>query len=103
MYQQDSGSRTELVVALLGAEVAESGLDAAAMRAVYSGDHDVWVDAIEASGMFGFPALAEITASWAADPRVLRDALLAEADELTQRRCMSAWAALDVRPIAAAR
>lgn len=93
--------RSELVVALLAAESADAGIDADAMERVYTGAHDEWSGALEATGVFGLRALAEITERWAADPRLLRDALLAEADELTRRRCLAAWTAFDTRPIAA--
>ncbi|MEU4813453.1 hypothetical protein AB0H20_30000 [Nocardia fluminea] len=93
--------RSEMVVALLAAEFADAGIDADAMERVYTGAHDEWARALEATGVFGVRAVAEITACWAADPRVLRDALLAEADEFTRRRCLAAWTAFDTRPIAA--
>ena len=93
--------RSELVGALLAAEVADAGLDLEAMRRVYTGAHDEWVQALETTGVFGLRALAEIAKSWAADPRLLRDALLADADELTRRRCHTAWTSFETRPIAA--
>ncbi len=90
--------RSEMVTALLA---ADAGIDADAMERVYAGAHDEWSQALAATGMFGLRALAEITERWAADPRLLRDALLAEADEFTRRRCLAAWTAFDTRPIAA--
>ncbi|MFD3510583.1 hypothetical protein [Nocardia sp. NPDC058666] len=93
--------RREMVGALLAAELADAGIDADAMGRVYSGVHDEWLDALEATGMFGVRAIAAIAESWAADPRVLRDALLVEADEFTRRRCLSAWTSFETRPIAA--
>ncbi|MEV0684153.1 hypothetical protein AB0I35_09830 [Nocardia sp. NPDC050378] len=88
--------RAELVGALLGADI-----EADAMRRVYAGDHDDWMTALESTGLFDLRALAEIASSWAADPRVLRDALLAEADEFTRRRCLAEWAALERGPVVA--
>ncbi|MET9216520.1 MULTISPECIES: hypothetical protein [unclassified Nocardia] len=91
--------RNELVGALLAAEYADAGIDSDAMRRVRDGEHEEWLSALEATGMFGIRALAEIAGEWTADPRLLRDALLAEADEFTRRRCLATWTALG-RPAA---
>lgn len=91
--------RGELVGALLAAEFAD--IDADAMCRVHAGAHGEWLAALETTGLFGRTALAEIAACWAADPTLLRDALLGEADELTRRRCLSAWSSLDAGPVAA--
>ncbi|WP_446224577.1 hypothetical protein ACTWPB_05290 [Nocardia sp. IBHARD005] len=93
--------RSELVGALLAAEFADAGIDTDAMRSVHTGAHHEWLSALESTGMFDVRAMAEIAQRWAADPALLRDALLAEADELTRRRCLAAWAAFDTRPFAA--
>lgn len=90
--------RSELVAALLAAEYADAGIDPDAMRLVHAGEHEQWLSALEATGMFGVRALADIAAEWTADPALLRDALLTEADEFTRRRCLSVWATLDQRP-----
>ncbi|MGY0503505.1 hypothetical protein ACWZHB_33895 [Nocardia sp. FBN12] len=94
-------NRAELVGALLAAEFADAGIDTDAMHRVYTGAHAEWLRALEATGMFGVRALAEIAEGWAADPRLLRDALLTESDELTRRRCLTTWTTYDTRPIAA--
>ncbi|MEV6361486.1 hypothetical protein [Nocardia asteroides] len=93
--------RAELVGALLAAEFADAGIDPDAMHRVHAGAHGEWVSALESTGMFGVRALAEIAAEWAADPRLLRDALLTEAEEFTRRRCLTTWSELDRRPAAA--
>ncbi|MFE6925796.1 hypothetical protein ACFVAV_32615 [Nocardia sp. NPDC057663] len=92
--------RSELVGALLAAEFADAGIDPDAMGRVHAGAHEEWLSALEATGMFGIRALAEIAAEWAADPRLLRDALLAEADEFTRRRCLATWTTFDHGPAA---
>ncbi|WP_410873534.1 hypothetical protein [Nocardia sp. A7] len=98
---QEPHNRAEMVGALLAAEFADVGIDPDVMHLVYTGAHAQWLQALEATGMFGVRALAEIAAHWAADPCLLRDALLAESDELTRRRCLAVWASFDTRPIAA--
>ncbi|MFD6392838.1 hypothetical protein ACWF9G_32060 [Nocardia sp. NPDC055029] len=90
--------RSALVGALLAAEYADAGIDPDAMDRVHAGVHEEWLSALEATGMFGIRALAEIAAEWAADPRQLRDALLSEADEFTRRRCLATWTTLDRGP-----
>ncbi|MGW6425303.1 hypothetical protein ACWF82_21750 [Nocardia sp. NPDC055053] len=92
---QDRGA---LVGALLAAEFADAGIDPDAMHRVHAGVHEEWLSALEATGMFGIRALAEIAAEWAADPCLLRDALLTEADEFTHRRCLATWTTLDRGP-----
>ncbi|MFE1595816.1 hypothetical protein [Nocardia sp. NPDC058705] len=98
---QEPQNRAEMVGALLAAEFADSGVDTDVVHRVYVGAHDEWVRALEATGVFGVRALSEIAQHWAADPCLLRDALLAESDELTRRRCLAAWTSFDTRPIAA--
>ncbi|MFC4125046.1 hypothetical protein [Nocardia rhizosphaerae] len=92
---QEPQDRSDIVGALLAAEYADAGIDPDAMRRVHAGEHTEWLAALESTGMFGVRALAEIAAAWAATPILLRDALLAEADEFTRRRCLAAWTALD--------
>lgn len=99
----DTQSRRDLVGALLAAEYLDAGIEPEAMTSIHGGDHDEWLSAVESTGVFGLRALAEIAAEWAADPRVLRDAVLAEADEFTRRRCLAAWAVLEAGPVAAVR
>ncbi|MFD3747697.1 hypothetical protein [Nocardia sp. NPDC058633] len=94
-------NRTEMVGALLAAEFADASIDTETMRDVHTGAHQEWLSALESTGVFDVRALAEIARCWAADPALLRDALLAEADEITRRRCLAAWASFDTRPIAA--
>jgi hypothetical protein len=43
-------------------------------------------------------ALAEVAEQWRRDPRLLLDALLTDADDVTRRRCLTAWSALDRKP-----
>ncbi|MFQ6393252.1 hypothetical protein ACLMAJ_07360 [Nocardia sp. KC 131] len=49
-------------------------------------------------GIFDKQALATVTEQWRRDPLILLDALLDEADDVTRRRCLAAWSALDRRP-----
>ncbi|CCF61880.1 hypothetical protein [Nocardia cyriacigeorgica] len=85
----------ELVAAMFSAEFVDGGVDPAALRRVHAGEHREWATALDRSGMFGTETVAAVTAQWRADPRVLLEALLTEADDVTRRRCLAAWSALD--------
>ncbi|MFE3545023.1 hypothetical protein ACFXK0_18850 [Nocardia sp. NPDC059177] len=98
---QGPQDRSELVGALLAAEFADAGVEIDAMRRIRAGDHAEWLSALEATGLFSIAALTDISAVWAREPHLLRDALLAEADEFTCRRCLAAWSALDAPPATA--
>ncbi|WP_280232513.1 hypothetical protein [Nocardia cyriacigeorgica] len=85
----------ELVAAMFSAEFVDGGVDPTALRRVHAGEHTEWVDALDRSGMFGVDTVAAVTERWRQDPRTLLDALLTEADDVTRRRCLTAWSALD--------
>ncbi|MET7772353.1 hypothetical protein [Nocardia sp. NPDC005366] len=85
----------ELVSAAFAGEAADGGLDAAVLRRIRAGDFGEWLTALDHSGLFGQDALAKIAEQWRADPTVLLDALLADADIVTRRRTMAEWTALD--------
>ncbi|MBF6162277.1 hypothetical protein IU412_18765 [Nocardia cyriacigeorgica] len=95
LMQVEPQSCRELVAAMLSAEFVDGGVDPAALRRVHAGEHAEWALALDRSGMFGTDTVAAVTARWREDPRVLLDALLTEADDVTRRRCLTAWAALD--------
>ncbi|WP_256673861.1 hypothetical protein [Nocardia cyriacigeorgica] len=95
MKQVEPQNCRELVAAMFSAEFVDGGVDPAALRRVHAGEHAEWADALDRSGMFGVDTVAAVTAQWRQDPRVLLDALLTEADDVTRRRCLTAWTALD--------
>ncbi|WP_433661931.1 hypothetical protein ACQPW1_07095 [Nocardia sp. CA-128927] len=93
--QDDSHGRQELVAAIFSSEFIEGGIDPAVLRRIYAGDRTEWLTALDRSGIFGKETLADLTTQWHRNPRQLLDILLTEADDVTKRRCLTAWAALD--------
>ncbi|WP_069165019.1 hypothetical protein [Nocardia altamirensis] len=93
--QDEPRGRRELVSAMFSSEFVEGGIDLEALRRVHRGEHDEWRTALDRSGVFGKEVLAELTDQWRRDPSQLLDALLADADDVTRRRCLTAWAELD--------
>ncbi|KAA8879837.1 hypothetical protein F3087_43225 [Nocardia colli] len=93
--QDESHGRRELVAAMFSSEFVEGGIDPAVLRRVHAGDHAEWLTALDRSGIFGKETLADLTARWHDNPRDLLDTLLTEADDVTKRRCLTAWAGLD--------
>lgn len=93
--QDESHGRRELVAAMFSSEFVEGGVDPAVLRRIHAGDHAEWQTALDRSGIFGKQTLADLTARWHDNPRDLLDALLTEADDVTKRRCLTAWAELD--------
>ncbi|MEV6562762.1 hypothetical protein AB0M22_44075 [Nocardia sp. NPDC051756] len=93
--QDESHGRRELVAAMFASEFVEDGIDPAVLRRIHAGDHAEWLTALDRSGIFGKETLADLTAQWRDHPRELLDTLLTEADDVTKRRCLIAWAGLD--------
>lgn len=85
----------EFVRALFAYEFLDGGADHDAIEQIHRGEIDDWVDALDRSGMFDEHTVGELAARWHAQPKLLFDALIADADEVTRRRCETAWAALD--------
>ncbi|MFC9892193.1 hypothetical protein ACFVMC_00740 [Nocardia sp. NPDC127579] len=85
----------ELVAAVFAAEFDEGVVEVAVLRRIHAGQVTEWLEALDRSGLFGRDALATIADQWRADPAVLLDALLSTSDDVTRRRWLMAWSALD--------
>ncbi|MBF6212316.1 hypothetical protein IU433_17890 [Nocardia puris] len=85
----------ELVAATFAGDYADGAVDHDALRRIHAGAFDPWLSVLDRSGLFDAHALANLAERWRADPRVLIDALLADADDVTRRRWLSAWSALN--------
>ncbi|MEV0252004.1 hypothetical protein AB0H76_35840 [Nocardia sp. NPDC050712] len=85
----------ELIAALFADEFAEREVDVPELRRIHAGRFGEWLTALDRSGLFDKDALAAVEAQWRADPAVLLDALLSAADDVTRRRWLLAWSALD--------
>ncbi|WP_330252476.1 hypothetical protein OG874_41480 [Nocardia sp. NBC_00565] len=96
--QVESPDYRELVAAVFSYEFVDGGIDPDALRRIHAGDLQEWITALDRCGMFGKTAIATLSEQWHRDPRILLDALLDELDDVTRRRCLVAWSALDRRP-----
>ncbi|HLS79679.1 MAG TPA: hypothetical protein VK083_23090 [Nocardia sp.] len=94
----------DLVAAALSAEFDEvafgagSGgqtVDLDVLRRIHSGDFTRWAAVLESSGLFDKQARERVLARWREDQGALLAALLADADDVTRRRWLMAWSALD--------
>ncbi|WP_067846546.1 hypothetical protein [Nocardia lijiangensis] len=91
----ESPDYRELIGALFADEFADGAVDLEALRRIHAGEFDGWLSALDRSGLFGKQALATVEEQWGRDPRILLDALLADADDVTRRRWLMAWSGLD--------
>jgi hypothetical protein len=85
----------DIAVAMFCGECRNGGPDYATIQALHRGEIDVWLRALGASGLVSEDVVCDLGSAWRANPRALLDILLAEADEMTSRRCRTSWAALD--------
>ncbi|MEV4126370.1 hypothetical protein [Nocardia sp. NPDC049707] len=95
--QVESPDYRDLVAAVFADEFVDGGIDPEALRRIHAGDITEWITALDRCGMFGKTALATLSEQWQRDPRLLLDALLDGVDDVTGRRCLLAWSALDDR------
>ncbi|WP_194817582.1 hypothetical protein [Nocardia sp. XZ_19_385] len=93
--QAESPNYRESVAALFADEFAEGSVDVSALRRIHAGEFGEWLTALDRSGLFGKDALTTIGDQWRGDPRLLLDALLSDSDDVTRRRWLMAWSALD--------
>ncbi len=85
----------DIVAATFSYEFVDGGVDYDTIERIHRGEIDEWITALDASGLVDAPVLAQARQEWHDNPRRLFEALLADADEITRRRCRTSWAALD--------
>lgn len=91
----------EMISALFSYEFVDGGVNYDALEQIHRGDIHDWVSAVESAGLFDDELVASIGSAWKANPKLLLELLLVEADEMTSRRCLVTWAALDrIAPLA---
>jgi len=98
LMQVQSPDYHDLVAAVFSYEFVDGGIDTEALRRIHAGELKEWITALDRSGMFGKSAIATLSEQWHRDPRILLDALLEDVDDVTRRRCLIAWSALDRHP-----
>jgi hypothetical protein len=85
----------DYVAAMFSYEFQGGGIDYDTLETLHRGDVHEWVEALEHSGLFDGPTIADAAARWKHRPRLLLDILLLDADEMTRKRCDMAWFSLD--------
>jgi hypothetical protein len=79
--------------AMFSYELLDGGLGDESIGRIHRGEFDDWISALARAGLFTNEGIRSIEQQWREDPRTLFDALLAEADEVTVKRCQDIWAA----------
>lgn len=91
------------VSAMFAYEFIDGGIDYDSIEQIHRGEFDEWIFALAGSGLFTNTEVRDMARTWRQSPKSLLDALLADADEVTVKRCEVTWAALDrVAPFGAA-
>ncbi|MEV0298182.1 hypothetical protein [Nocardia sp. NPDC050710] len=85
----------ELVAAAFADEIVDGVVDVPLLRRIHAGEFGEWLTALDRSGLFGKDALANLSRQWRDEPAALLDALLSGVDDMTRRRWLAAWSALD--------
>ncbi|WP_305094549.1 hypothetical protein [Prescottella sp. R16] len=84
----------DYIAATFAYEFMDGAVDMTAIERLHRGDVREWVAAVAASGLFTAAQIDRIDTGWRCNPKALLDALLAESDEVTVKRCETAWAGL---------
>ncbi|MDT2009162.1 hypothetical protein FXW78_43850 [Rhodococcus opacus] len=87
----------DVVAAMFSLDFVDGGFRREAVERIHRGAIDEWVSALTGSGLFSNRAVADVVRSWRADPRLLLDSLLVEADRATLECCHAAWRELDAQ------
>lgn len=85
----------DFIAATFAYEFMDGVVDLEVLERIHRGDVSDWVLAVADSGLFSNAQVDRIDAAWQCEPKLLLDALLAEADEVTVKRCEMAWSTLN--------
>lgn len=88
-------STPDLVAEMLSAEFLGGGVAYSTLEALHRGEIDDWLALLDRCDLLGPDEARTMADTWRRNPRILLDTLLTNADEMTQRRCRTTWAALD--------
>ncbi len=91
----ESSGWGDYVTAAFSRDFVAEGFDYDTVEQIHRGVFDEWRVALARSGLFTNRAVAEALRGWQNNPSSLLDALLADADEMTDKRYRTAWNALD--------
>ncbi|MGW5151919.1 hypothetical protein [Rhodococcus koreensis] len=85
----------DLVAAMCSIDTSDEPLDLDAIARIRQCQFDDWVVPAARSGLLAAHEIEALVQCWYACPRSLFDALLADSDELTRRRCQAIWNSID--------
>ncbi|MFD6062422.1 hypothetical protein [Rhodococcus wratislaviensis] len=89
------------ISAMFSYEFLDGGIDYDSIEQIHRGEFDEWIFALAGSGFFTNEEVRSMVQEWRLNPKTLLNTLLADADEVTAKRCEVTWAALDrVAPFA---
>ena len=88
-------STLDLVAEMLSGAFLDGGVAYSTLEALHRGEIDDWLALLERCDLLGPDEVRAMADAWRCNPRILLDTLLTKADEMTQRRCRTTWAALD--------
>ncbi|TXG92825.1 hypothetical protein DW322_17580 [Rhodococcus rhodnii] len=84
----------ELAASVLSQEFLDAGPAYDSLEEIHAGHIDEWTESLRGTGLFTVAEVDGLARCWRAHPRSLLDVLLADADEVTARRCALSWTAL---------
>lgn len=90
-----TGDAHSYVSAMFSDEFVDGGVDHDLIEQIHRGEFGEWLFAVAGSGFFTNAEVDIMEREWQQNPRAFLDALLAEADEVTSKRCNVTWASLD--------
>jgi hypothetical protein len=85
----------DLVAAMCSIDTSDEPLDLDAIARIRQRQFDDWIVPAARSGLLTAREIETLVQCWHACPRSLFDALLANSDELTRRRCQAIWNSID--------
>ncbi|MEV0946935.1 hypothetical protein [Rhodococcus sp. NPDC049939] len=85
----------DMFASMFTLDLGDGEVDFGAIERIHAGDFDEWIEAAARSGLFTRHDVDILVRSWEANPKSLFDGLLSDVDEMTQRRYVAIWDALD--------
>lgn len=83
------------ISAMFSYEFLDGGISYDSIEQIHRGEFGEWIFALAGSGLFTNDEIRSMVREWRLNPKTLLSALLADADEVTAKRCEVTWAALD--------
>ncbi|MGC0363136.1 hypothetical protein ABH922_001120 [Rhodococcus sp. 27YEA15] len=81
--------------AIFAYDFLDKGVGYETIARIHRGEIGEWISDLEASGLFSSAEIHAAELAWQENPRLLMNALLEDADEVSVKRWGIAWARLD--------